>query len=350
MTDEQMMLRLTERLMAWYPLVRRELPWRDQPSPYHVWISEIMLQQTRIEAVKGYYRRFLDAFPEITDLANADEQQVMKQWEGLGYYSRARNLKKAAEICRDCYGGELPADVKLLRELPGIGAYTAGAVGSIAFHLPVPAVDGNVMRVLSRYLADGSDIAKEAVRRSMEQRLMPVLPGQETGDFNQAIMELGETVCIPNGRPLCELCPLREECRACTQGTMEEFPVKNVKKGRKIQQMTVLLVRVKDSFAIRRRPKSGLLAGMYELPWLEGHLEESDLQSWMSEHCIIGAVKPLPKASHIFSHIEWHMIGWALTLEELPSLEGWEFHTVEEIRESFPIPTAMKKYDQYLHL
>ena len=338
---------LAELLLPWYREVRRSLPWREDPTPYHVWISEIMLQQTRIEAVLGYYRRFLEAFPGIPELASAEEEQVLKMWEGLGYYSRVRNLRKAAIICVESYGGAMPADYESLKNLPGIGSYTAGAVASIAFGLPEPAVDGNVLRVITRYTADASDITKDAVKRRVEQELRQVLPKGAAGEFNQALMELGERVCIPNGKALCESCPLREHCQAYLKDEVDVYPVRTPKKQRKMQQMTVLLLECRGRYAIRRRPAQGLLAGLYEFPWLEGWKDEHEMLAWLEERQRFGHPEKLRDASHVFTHIEWHMRGWRIcTEEEIPG--DWHYETVEEIHRSYPVPTAMKKYDMYL--
>lgn len=338
---------LAEQLLPWYEEVRRSLPWREDPSPYHVWISEIMLQQTRIEAVIHYYHRFLEAFPTIRSLAEAEEEYVLKLWEGLGYYSRARNLKKAAMVCMDKYDGKMPADYQELLSLPGIGSYTAGAVASIAFHIPVAAVDGNVLRVISRYRMDDSDILKDAVKKKYHKLLTAVMPEKHAAAFNQALMELGERICIPNGRPLCQECPLKESCLAHRNGTEEDYPVRSPKKKRRIEPMTILLLNCEDRYAIRKRPSEGLLAGLYEFPWLEGYKDREWMEEWLKKQGIPGEIEPLRETSHIFSHIEWHMQGWRIRTAK--PLEGdWTYYTVEEIRREFPIPTAMKKYDIYL--
>ncbi|MDD6211858.1 MAG: A/G-specific adenine glycosylase [Clostridiales bacterium] len=339
---------LPEVLIKWFIGVRRELPWREDASPYHVWISEIMLQQTRIEAVRSYYSRFLQAFPDIPSLAAAKEEEVLKLWEGLGYYSRARNLMKAAIVCEERYGGELPADYHELKKLPGIGAYTAGAIGSISFHLPVPAVDGNVMRVMTRFLADDSDISKAASRKRMEARLQRIMPEDQPGEFNQAIMELGETICIPNGRPLCSHCPLADWCMARKAGEEEKYPVKPAKKERRIEEKTILLMEWNGRYAVRRRPGNGLLAGMYEFPWKQGVWDEDRLMEWLKSEGQSGILTPLPRSKHIFSHVEWHMTGWHIKLTE-PWADNSAFETPARIKEKYPIPTALKTYAEFLY-
>ena len=277
MSEQDRLREAAGRLLAWYEDNRRELPWREDASPYRVWISEIMLQQTRIEAVLGYFERFLRELPDVRSLAEAEEDRVMKLWEGLGYYSRARTLIKTARLCCEEYGGELPASYEELLALPGIGPYTAGAIGSIAYSLPVPAVDGNVLRVISRLLADDSDISAERTKRRAKELLTEILPKDAPGEFNQAVMELGERICIPNGAPLCGECPAAACCLAHQQGREMAFPVKAGKKARRVEQMTVLVIRCGSRFAIRKRPESGLLAGLYELPWLPGHVSRREV-------------------------------------------------------------------------
>ncbi len=341
------MAAMPEPLLIWYASVRRELPWRVSPSPYRVWISEIMLQQTRIEVVRGYYERFLAAFPDVNALANAEETRVLKLWEGLGYYSRARNLMRAARVCRDEYGGELPQTYEELRSLPGVGPYTAGAIGSIALGLSVPAVDGNVFRVMMRYLADDSDISRTPVRRRTEERIQAILPPGQAGVFNQAIMELGETVCIPGGRPLCSSCPLAAYCLARKQGNPEAYPVRPVKKARAVEEKTILVLSCRGRYAIRRRPEEGLLAGMYELPWLPGQRSRTEMEAWMAESSGDGELTELAEARHIFSHIEWHMTGWRVDLtEEIPG--EWFFEDAETIRREYPLPAAFRAYAAHM--
>lgn len=335
------------RLTDWYLEHARALPWRENPSPYRIWISEIMLQQTRIEAVKPYFERFLAALPDVRALAEASEETVLKLWEGLGYYSRARNLQKAARLCVEKYGGELPRSYQELLTLPGIGNYTAGAIASIAWKERVPAVDGNVLRVLARLCADGEDITRQAVKRGAEDLLTACLPEENPGSFNEGIMELGETICLPNGAPLCMLCPLRELCLAFEQGDVEKYPVKAAKKPRRIENRTVFLIEVGRNVAIRKRPDTGLLAGLYELPSREGHLTAGEVRAWLAEQkAAVAAVEILKKAKHIFSHVEWHMVGYRIQLEE--ELAGdWIYVPREEVREVYPLPTALKAYAEY---
>ena len=334
-------------LLHWFEYNRRILPWREDPTPYHVWVSEIMLQQTRVEAVKGYYDRFLTYLPEIKDLAQATEETLLKLWEGLGYYNRVRNMQKAALVIMEQYDGEMPGDYEKLRGLPGIGDYTAGAIASIAFGLPYPAVDGNVLRVMSRIACNRADITKDATKRTLTEDLKSIMP-KESGDFNQSLMELGATVCIPNGKPLCEQCPVMHLCKAFQNGQEMQLPVKAPKKERRIEKRTVYLVFLGDKVLLQRREERGLLAGLWEFP--NCIREKSNRKG--------------KKAKHIFSHVEWHMEGiridvqnreemteqehleyWRQQLAEGPEeQERWVFATVKEMKEKYPIPSAFEAY------
>ena len=236
---ERLPEQLAENLVAWFRADHRDLPWRQDKEPYHVWLSEIMLQQTRAEAVKGYYARFLRELPTIEALARCEPDRLQKLWEGLGYYSRVRNLQKAAQMIVSRLGGEFPRTVDEIRKLPGVGAYTAGAIASICFELPAPAVDGNVLRVVSRVMADGACVSKQAVKDEYGARLAEIYPAGACGDFTQSLMELGATVCLPNGEPRCEACPVAGLCRARSEGTQRRYPVKEAKKPRRVEKLTV---------------------------------------------------------------------------------------------------------------
>ena len=306
-------------LLAWYKENKRSLPWREDTSPYRVWVSEIMLQQTRVEAGRSYFQRFMEELPRVESLANVGDEALMKLWEGLGYYSRARNLKKAAGIVVEKYGGELPDSYEELLALPGIGPYTAGAVASIAFGLPVPAVDGNVLRVISRIGARREDVSQPAVKKAWEKEITEIIPQECPGDFNQALMELGAIVCLPNGAPKCGSCPVAELCQASRLGIQEELPVKKAKKGRKIEEKTVfILLNDRQEMALRKRPEKGLLSGMWELPWLEGRLSFSEAAERLREKGVeFDEMEELPEAKHIFSHIEWKMAGYRVQAKSL---------------------------------
>ena len=302
---------LPELLLPWYELHKRDLPWRRDREPYHVWLSEIMLQQTRVEAVKGYYARFLEALPTIEALANAPQEQLHKLWEGLGYYSRVRNLQKAAVQIQDLHGGRFPTDYAAIRALAGVGDYTAGAVGSICFELPTPAVDGNVLRVCARVAADPAPIDKPQTKKDLTARLAVVYPAGRCGDFTQALMELGATVCVPNGAPQCEACPLAGICLAHARGIEGTLPVKSGKKPRRVEEMTVFLLHCSGDYALHKRPETGLLAGLWEFPHVPGKLELSEalaqLESW---GVIPEEIERSTEKTHIFTHVQWDMRGW----------------------------------------
>lgn len=345
---------VTHFLLSWYDRVRRVLPWREEPTPYHVWVSEIMLQQTRVEAVKPYYDRFMKALPDIASLSRAPEEALLKLWEGLGYYSRARNLKKAAQMIMEQYGGSMPRDYERLLELPGIGSYTAGAISSIAFGRREPAVDGNVLRVLARLKGDERDISQAGVRREIERELRPLMPGDRPGDFNQALMELGATVCIPTGAPHCPQCPLSGYCTAHSRGRELDYPCRTPKKARTIEEKTVLVIRDENRAALQKRPQKGLLAGMYEFPWMEGHRSSAEVLEYLSQQGLsVLKIEPLKSSKHIFTHKEWHMIGYAVRVDELAqnrTPEQMIFVDRQRAREKYPIPSAYSAYLKYAYL
>ena len=307
---------LPRLLLPWYDKNHRDLPWRQDREPYHVWLSEIMLQQTRVEAVKGYYAGFLKALPTVADLAAASEETLNKLWEGLGYYTRVRNLQKAAKQIMELHGGTFPANYNDIRALAGIGDYTAGAICSICFDLPTPAVDGNVLRVCTRLTADPSPIDKPAAKRALTEALTAIYP-KESGTFTQALMELGATVCVPNGAPKCESCPLAGLCLAHKQGNETDFPVKSEKKPRRVKEMTVMLLHDGERFALRKRPKTGLLAGLWEFPHLDGRLSVEQVLTHMEAQGIdVLDVEKTVDKTHIFTHIEWHMTGIFLSCRQ----------------------------------
>lgn len=344
---------MVEPLLDWYDANKRDLPWRADPTAYHVWLSEIMLQQTRVEAVKGYYERFLKKLPGIEDLANAQEDMLLKLWEGLGYYNRVRNLQKAAVCIMQEYDGQMPGDYQKILQLPGIGSYTAGAISSIAFGLPYPAVDGNVLRVLARLKKDTRDIANATVKAQIEAELKDVMPLDRPGDFNQAMMEIGATVCLPNGAPKCMECPLNLLCKAYADGSMMDFPKKALKKGRSVEEKTVLILLDEDKVALHKRPDKGLLAGLYEFPMLKGHQKKSAVLQYLKE---LGMetirITPLTESKHIFSHKEWHMIGYQIRVDELTKVQvpDWIFVGPTETQEKYPIPSAFSAYMDYLNI
>lgn len=350
-TEQRTLMSLLPRpVLFWYDGAKRDLPWRKNTDPYRVWISEIMLQQTRVEAVKEGYERFLSVLPDLQDLAFCSEETLMKLWEGMGYYSRARNLQKAAKTAWNTWG-HLPDSAEELKKLPGIGDYTAGAIASIAFGEPVPAVDGNVLRVLARYLDDHRDVLKASAKKAAEEWIRPVIPRERAGDFTQALMELGALICLP-GAPKCRECPLQEHCLGYKRGSAGELPIKKSKKTRRQEQMTVFLFTDENGrIALQKRAAKGLLAGMWQLPNANGFLSPEEGRCfWEKLGCRFSFEKAqmLPGAVHIFSHVEWHMQGmWlALSQEESKAAEkvGLCWVTREELKREKALPTAFRVY------
>ncbi len=315
-------------LLGWYDRCARTLPWRSDPTPYHVLVSEIMLQQTRVEAVREHYARFLEELPDLRALAEAPEERLLKLWEGLGYYSRARNLQKCAKAALREYGGKLPEDPALLRRLPGIGDYCAGSIASIAYGVRAPAVDGNVLRVVSRLAASDGDVAQPAVKRELTARVTAILPDDRCGDFNQALMDLGATVCLPNGAPLCEACPLRALCIGYARGIAASLPVRTKKPARRAEEIGVLLLSRNGRLALRRRPEKGLLAGLWELP-----------TDTLPDPPAGG--EPCGEAKHVFTHVEWHMRGYILRCDRREAGYVW---VTREQRRALAVPGAFKYY------
>lgn len=355
--ETERLTKIAEPLLRWFEQNARDLPWRRNPLPYYVWVSEIMLQQTRVEAVKPFFARFTETLPDVAALAACPEDRLLKLWEGLGYYNRVRNMQKAAQLVMEQYGGVLPDQYEELLKLPGIGSYTAGAIASIACGRAVPAVDGNVLRVISRICSSEEDIAKQSVKSRFEQELKAVMPQDRPGMFNQALMELGATVCVPNGAPDCLHCPVAELCLARAAGRQLELPVKAPKKPRKIEPRTVLVIRDSERAAVRKRPKKGLLAGLYELPNYEGHLtREEALERTRAAGFSPIRIYELEEAKHIFSHIEWRMTGYLVLVEEQEHGrthgDGQELLFVEpsQTEREYPIPAAFAAYTKYLSI
>lgn len=364
---------LVRPALDWFYENRRILPWREGKNPYHIWVSEIMLQQTRVEAVKPYYERFLGELPDIASLADCPEDRLLKLWEGLGYYNRVRNMQKAAREIMERWEGKMPEHYPDILSLPGIGPYTAGAVASIAFGEAVPAVDGNVLRILARASEDDSDILKASTKRRFTEALSAVMPEKEPGDFNQSLMEIGALVCVPNGDPHCEKCPWRDLCLARTHGRIGELPVKKQAKARRIEKKTVCIIRDGERILLHKRPSKGLLAGLYELPNLEGQADEEEAIAFARERGLQPLrVEPLPVAKHIFSHVEWHMTGYMIRVADMGetgsdraenadreegsggeaalSPDGYLLVEVEETRKHYPIPAAFEAYARYVDL
>lgn len=334
-------------LVAWYAEHERSFPWRENPSPYRVWVSEIMLQQTRIEAALPYFERFMQTLPTIADLAAATEDVLLKLWEGLGYYSRVRNLQKAAQKVMTEFGGELPNSYEQLLTLPGIGEYTAGAIASIAFGKRAAAVDGNVLRVMARLTDDDSDVMQPKNRKRLTALVQSLVPEGRAGDFNQGIMELGETVCLPNAQPHCTQCPLWEHCAVAGLERARELPTRTQAKPRRVECRTVYVIVTEElprKVLLHRRPTKGLLGGMWELPNIESDYEGSALPDW---GVLAESVGRLPSAKHVFSHVEWHMTGCLVTAKSITIKPEFQTVTKEELA-NFALPTAFRTYSKLL--
>ena len=338
----EQLTKLPAALLPWYEANKRDLPWRKSREPYHVWLSEIMLQQTRVEAVKGYYARFLETLPTVADLAKCDDDALHKLWEGLGYYSRVRNLKKAANVICQQHGGQFPESYEKVRALPGIGDYTAGAICSICFDQPTPAVDGNVLRVISRLTENDTPIDLPARKREVQAQLAEIYP-TEAGNFTQALMELGATLCGPNWKPRCEECPCRDFCGGAIHGTAEQYPVKLPKKEKKQEERTVFILSCDGKFALEKRPNKGLLAGLWQFPNIPKKLETeqalAQAESW--------GLKPRDitkqiERKHIFTHICWQMRGIYLEVAEPAGDFAWM--TRSQIEEEAALPTAFRQF------
>ena len=340
--ENSVIKQLPGALLSWYREHRRQLPWRQSREPYRIWLSEIMLQQTRVEAVKGYYQRFLEALPTVAALADADDELLHKLWEGLGYYSRVRNLKKAAGVIMEQHQGQFPTEYAQVLALPGIGEYTAGAICSIAFDQPRAAVDGNVLRVMTRLTEDATPIDSPVLKRSVRQALEAVYP-EQAGEFTQALMELGATLCGPNRKPQCSECPCRGFCGGYRNGTAEQFPVKKPKAKRREEQYTVFIVSCEGKFALEKRPPEGLLAGRYQFPNCPGSLEpEQALEYLQSRGLRPKELRAQLQRQHIFTHIRWDMRGFYIQVAEPTGEYLWL--SSEEIETKAALPTAFRQF------
>lgn len=340
--------KLPGALLPWFEENKRDLPWRRDREPYHIWLSEIMLQQTRVEAVKGYYNRFLQTLPTIEALAKADDELLHKLWEGLGYYSRVRNLKKAAQVIMEQHGGAFPTDYADVLALPGIGAYTAGAICSIAFGQKTAAVDGNVLRVISRMTENATPIDNPAYKKEVQIALEAVYP-QDAGAFTQALMELGATVCGPNWKPRCAECPCREFCGGNLHGTAEQFPVKKPKASRRMEERTVFLLSCDGRFALEKRPEGGLLAGLWQFPNVTGYLEPKAAVATLEKSGIyVRDILRQMEKKHIFTHVQWNMRGFYMETAEISDQFVWM--TAEEIEGKAALPTAFRQFWEDKHV
>ncbi len=344
MEEIELMKRIRKPIINWYQENKRDLPWRKEKNPYYIWLSEIMLQQTRIEAVKQYYERFLEEIPDIQTLAKIDEEKLLKLWEGLGYYNRARNLKKAALILQEKYEGKMPKTYEELIKLPGIGEYTAGAISSIAYDEKRTAVDGNVLRVLSRIVGSKKDVLESKTKKEFTEKLQKIMPRQ-AGDFNEGLMELGEVICLPNGEPLCEKCPVQDICIAKKKKLTNSIPVRVTKVKKRQEEKTVFLLEYQSRIAIRKRKETGLLANMYEFPSIDKKILpkeiKKELKKWGLEVCKIEKIRG---HHHIFSHIEWHMVGYKVQVDTMNQEFNWVLK--QEVMEKYPIPGAFIPFRQ----
>ena len=343
---ENLLAQIVEPPSNWYISHKRTLPWREKEEPYHVWLSEIMLQQTRVEAVKKYYNRFIEVLPTIDDLARIEEEKLLKLWEGLGYYNRARNLKKAAQIIVEAYAGKMPTTYAQLCQLPGIGEYTAGAIASICFGEKVPAVDGNVLRVVARVTGSFQDVLLPETKKEVSKTLRKIMP-DEPGVFNEALMELGEVICLPNTKPLCERCPLQSQCIAYQKDLTQQLPVRIKKQKRIIEEKTVFLLCYENQIAIQKREEKGLLANLYGFPNIEGKIIEEEISKVLENWGIqLETLQQKQNYKHIFTHRQWDMIGYLVTVKN----KNIDFLWVErkELEKSYAIPTAFKTFEKML--
>jgi A/G-specific adenine glycosylase len=342
-TEPEIPRELPNILLEWYDGNARPLPWRNDCVPYHIWLSEIMLQQTRVETVKTYYMRFLEEIPTIEALANIDEEKLLKLWEGLGYYSRARNLQKTAKLILSEYGGHFPCTYEQLLKLPGVGAYTAGAIASICFGQPTPAVDGNVLRVISRIAGIYENVDIPAVKKSITASLAKIYPTDRSGDFTQSLMELGATICLPRGTPKCHICPSVKFCKAIQDNSVLDLPIKQIQKAKKIQVITLFVFSCKENIAIHHRKKEGLLAGLWEFPNVHEKLDEQQAIGLAAKW----KTKPvsLTKSSqrvHVFTHIKWYMTCYYIDCSAQPTCFTWADHA--SLLKTYPLPTAFKMF------
>ncbi len=337
------MSRLSDLLLCWFYKNKRELPWRKDKEPYHVWLSEIMLQQTRVEAVKDFYVRFIEELPTIKALSECSDDKLLKLWEGLGYYNRARNLKLAATTVMTDYHGVFPTELEEIKKLKGIGEYTAGAIASICYDKKTPAVDGNVLRVLSRVYNDRDNIDLESTKKKYRERLCSLYPEEHCGDFTQALMELGALVCIPVGIPKCGQCPLKELCRAHINGTVHLLPVRKAKKQRSQKDITVFILTFEDgenlSYAIRKRTEKGLLHGLYEFYNVQGKLNANGAMEYLRSQGIhADNLMKEVKYRHVFTHVEWNMTAYYVTCRDKKEDMLWVPY--QELTGTYALPTA----------
>lgn len=346
-TIDSIYKQLPDTLLPWYKQHARNLPWRQDTDPYHIWLSEIMLQQTRVEAVRTYYLRFLKQLPDIHALAEAPENQLLKLWEGLGYYNRARNLQKAARVIETQYNGTFPNQYKDILALPGIGPYTAGAISSICFNQPYAAVDGNVLRIITRMTENDAPINHLQTKSEIAAQLEKVYPKKDCGAFTQALMELGAMVCTPKS-PKCTACPANKFCLAYMNNTVLQYPIKEPKKDKRLEERTVFLLQCEDSYALTKRTESGLLSGLWQLPNVIGKM---DIEHALHTADTFG-VQPVElykqmQRVHIFTHIKWQMNCYHILCSKKTSDFVWA--TAQEIQTIYALPTAFRIFFDFHH-
>lgn len=346
-TTDSIYKQLPDTLLPWYKQNARRLPWRQDTEPYHVWLSEVMLQQTRVEAVRTYYLRFLEQLPGIHALAEAPESQLFKLWEGLGYYNRARNLQKAARVIETQYGGRFPDQYEDIRALPGIGPYTAGAIASICFNQPCAAVDGNVLRIITRMTENDAPIHRTQTKTEIAAQLEKVYPKENCGQFTQALMELGATVCTPKS-PKCTACPANSFCRAYANGTVMQYPVKQPKKDKRVEDRTVFLLQCGEHYALTKRTENGLLSGLWQLPNLLGKLDVHEALHTADTFGVqpVELYKQMHRV-HIFTHIKWQMTCYHIQCTKKSSDFVWA--TEQEIQTTYALPTAFRMFFESHH-
>lgn len=334
---------LKKMLLTWYRKQHRDLEWRHTKNPYHIWISEIMLQQTRVEAVKGYYDRFLQYIPDIATLATIQEEELLKLWEGLGYYNRARNLQKAARYIMEELDGSFPSTYDEILKLPGVGPYTAGAIASICFDLPTPAIDGNVLRVMMRFMDCSDVIDDERTKKKARTLLLPLYQSGDCGELTQSLMELGAVVCVPNGQPKCNLCPVGEKCLGRRRGTIHCLPVRKTKKERKKEYMTVFVLHKNNRYGIQKRPSKGLLANMWEFFHVNRKMNPQEALLFLSEQGFVPDLleKEIPY-THIFTHVEWNMTAYYISCHQ--ELDNLVWVERQELEKKYALPTAFRKF------
>ena len=334
-------------LLLWYRSHARDLPWRKNITPYRTWISEIMLQQTRVDTVIPYYLRFLDELPDIASLASVPEERLLKLWEGLGYYSRAKNLQKAAQVIMEKHQGVFPGSYAEILALPGIGEYTAGAVSSIAFGQPYPAVDGNVLRVITRLTGNFGNISDPAVKASIRDELQKIYPAESCGNFTQALMELGAVVCVPNGPPVCGNCPSRHLCTAYAGKLTAELPVRQPPRAKRNENKTVLLISCGSKIALCKRQGKGVLAGMWSFPMLENHCSSADAAAFLEKSGFeILDIRQGENRKHVFTHLIWNMQCFCCAVKNMP--ESFHWFSAGSLLNDLSMPTAFRQFQKQL--